>query len=258
MPIHSVAAFQDNYIWLIQSAHNQRVLIVDPGDAQPVLATLKQRTLIPAAILITHHHQDHTGGIATLLSHFDIPVYGPKAKKIGGITHAVSPGEKLKLTPDFSDILVLDTGGHTFGHISYLMQDTLFCGDTLFAGGCGRLLGGTAEQLFATLQRICQQPDSTKIYCAHEYTLANLQFALAVEPDNLALQQRFSKTKTMRAANQSTVPSTLALEKATNPFLRCDVAAVKQAAEQHSGLSLTTPTAVFKALRQWKDNFKAT
>ncbi len=256
MSVHAVAAFNDNYIWLIQSSQNQRVLIVDPGDAQPVLAALQQWNLIPAAILITHHHHDHTGGIAALRGSFNIPVYGPAAEQINDVTDTVSAGDILRLK-DFDEITVLDTGGHTPGHISYLTANQLFCGDTLFAGGCGRLLGGTAAQLFASLKQIAELPVATQIYCAHEYTLANLQFALAVEPDNAALQQRFSDSKAMRANNQPTVPSTLSLEKATNPFLRCETADVKRAAEQQAGQALDNPLAVFKVLRQWKDNFKA-
>lgn len=254
MSVHAVPAFNDNYIWLIQSAQTRKALIVDPGDAQPVLAALQQLDLTPSAILITHHHHDHTGGIATLRRQFNIPVYGPVAEQISGVTDTLSTGDILRLN-DFAEASVLDTGGHTPGHISYLMANQLFCGDTLFAGGCGRLLGGTASQLFASLQQIANLPATTQIYCAHEYTLANLKFALAVEPGNAALQQRFLDSKTMRANNQPTVPSTLALEKATNPFLRCAVADVKQAAEQQAGQSLESPLAVFKVLRQWKDNF---
>ncbi|MDT8310912.1 MAG: hydroxyacylglutathione hydrolase [Methylophaga sp.] len=257
MSVHAVAAFHDNYIWLIQSAQRRRVLIVDPGDAEPVLTALQKWDLTPAAILITHHHHDHTGGIAALKRQFNIPVYGPAAEQISDLTVTINAGEALKLDPDFTEITVLDTGGHTLGHISYLISDQLFCGDTLFAGGCGRLLGGTAAQLFASLKQIAELPDTTNIYCAHEYTLANLQFALAVEPGNAALQQRFSDTKIMRAQNQPTVPSTLALEKATNPFLRCAEPTIKQAAEQQAGQSLDSPLAVFKVLRQWKDNFTA-
>ncbi len=255
MSVHAVAAFNDNYIWLIQSPQNRRVLIVDPGDAQPVLAALQQWDLIPVAILITHHHHDHTGGIAALRESFNIPVYGPAAEQINDVTDTVSAGDILRLK-DFDEITVLDTGGHTPGHISYLMANQLYCGDTLFAGGCGRLLGGTAAQLFASLQQIAALSDNTMVYCAHEYTLANLQFALAVEPGNKTLQQRFTETQALRVANQPTVPSILTLEKATNPFLRCAEPAVKQAAEQHSGRSLNSPSEVFTVLRQWKDKFK--
>ena len=257
MLVHAVAAFNDNYIWLIQSAHSDRVLIVDPGDAAPVLMALKTLKLTPAAILITHHHFDHTGGIAALTAQFSVPVYGPANEAIPGISHAASDGDQLHIADDFAPLKVMDTGGHTPGHISYLTNHQLFCGDTLFAGGCGRLLGGTADQLFASLQQIAALPDHTDIFCAHEYTLANLQFALAVEPDNPDLQQRFADSQQLRAVNQPTVPSNLALEKASNPFLRCHVPAVKLAAEQQAGQPLNSSLAVFKVLRQWKDNFKA-
>ena len=256
MPVHAVAAFNDNYIWLIQSAQSNRVLIVDPGDAAPVMKALEILKLTPAAILITHHHFDHTGGIAKLSAEFSVPVYGPADEAITGISHTVTDGDQLHIADDFAPLLVMDTGGHTPGHISYLTNHQLFCGDTLFAGGCGRLLGGTADQLFASLQQIAALPDHTEIFCAHEYTLANLQFALAVEPDNHDLQKRFADTQKLRAADKPTVPSNLALEKASNPFLRCHVPAVKQAAEQQAGQSLNSPLAVFTVLRQWKDDFR--
>lgn len=258
MLVHNVAAFTDNYIWLIQSALNQRVLIVDPGDAQPVFEALTSLNLQPAGILITHHHHDHTGGIEALTAAFDLPVYGPAGEAINGVSHALHDGESITVAADFPSLKVLDTSGHTPGHISYLMQGSLFCGDTLFAGGCGRLLGGSAEQLYSALTKIADLPEQTLIYCAHEYTEANLQFALAVEPGNVTLQQRSIDTSAMRNQNQPTVPSTLALEKATNPFLRCTHPAVKQAAEKQAGQPLASPLAVFKVLRQWKDNFKAT
>ncbi len=256
MPVHTVTAFQDNYILLIQSAQDQRVMIVDPGDAAPVLAALKNLKLTPAAILITHHHHDHTGGIGALSKAFKLPVYGPADEAISGVTHPLADGDTFQVAEDFATLQVMDTSGHTPGHISYLIDGSLYCGDTLFAGGCGRLLGGSAEQLFKALNKIADLPENTLIYCAHEYTLANLQFALAVEPDNQELQQRYADTQTMRADNQPSVPSRLTLEKATNPFLRCEVPAVKQAAEQQAGQELASPLAVFKVLRQWKDNFK--
>ena len=254
MLVHAVAAFEDNYIWLIQSALASRTIIVDPGDANPVIKTLIEKQLSPAAILITHHHHDHIGGIKALTEKFAIPVYGPANESISGINHPVSPGEIINID-GFEPISVMDTGGHTADHISYYSQNSLFCGDTLFAGGCGRLLGGTAAQLHTSLNRIYQLPDNTAIYCAHEYTQANLRFALAVEPENTALQQRIDETNQLRAKYQATVPSLLSQEKATNPFLRCEQSSVWRAAEKKAGHVLHSPLEVFTVIRSWKDNF---
>ncbi|WP_238532312.1 hydroxyacylglutathione hydrolase [Methylophaga frappieri] len=256
MPVHTVPAFTDNYIWLIESAQCRQALIVDPGEAEPVLTALQDAQLTPNAILITHHHADHTGGIEALNHHYDIPVYGPHSEQIKGVTHPIFAGCLIQ-RDGFPPIYVLDTGGHTPGHISYLIDQKLFCGDTLFAGGCGRLLGGTAPQLFASLMALKSLPDSTRVYCAHEYTEANLAFAQTVEPENTALQQRLIYTRRQRAAGQPTVPSSLAEEKATNPFLRCDEPAVMAAVSEKTGAQLTSPEAVFTALRQWKDNFRS-
>jgi hydroxyacylglutathione hydrolase len=253
LKVHPVPAFNDNYIWLIESANNAKVMIVDPGDAAPAEAFLARTMLAPAAILITHHHADHTGGIARLSARFDIPIFGPPS--IVGITHPLRAGSGQQLHPDFPPFDVLSTPGHTPEHISYLLEGRLFCGDTLFAGGCGRLLGGTAEALFRSLQMLAQLPGNTEIFCAHEYTLANLHFALAVAPDNHELLNRLRATEAMREAGQPSVPSTMALERATNPFLRSSDPQVKRAAEAFCGRPLADDLAVFKVLRRWKDGF---
>lgn len=255
LKIHAVNAFQDNYIWLIQAEHSRQVLIVDPGDATPVLKALDRLGLIPAALLITHHHADHVGGISELLSHFNVPVYGPARERIPHITHPVAEQDEIKIGPGFPTIRVFDTPGHTAGHICYFTENKLFCGDTLFAGGCGRLLGGTAPALFASLERIKQLPADTELYCAHEYTQANLRFAKAVDADNVALQQRIRAVEALRAQNKASVPSLLADEQATNPFLRSDSRAIKRAAEQFAGRPLNDAEAVFTTLRRWKDQF---
>jgi len=252
--IHAIPAFQDNYIWLLEIPH-QRAIVVDPGDAAPVKAFLQQHKLTLSALLITHHHADHTGGIQALTADVPVPVFGPQLEAITGITHTVTAGPADQLLSELPPVQVLDTGGHTAGHISYLINEHLFCGDTLFAGGCGRLLGGTAAQLFNSLMRLKQLPDTTKIYCAHEYTLANLRFALAVEPDNSDLQARFEHVHLLRQNGQITLPSTLATEKQTNPFLRCDIPAVKTAAETYCGRTLYSAVDVFTVIRQWKDQF---
>lgn len=255
LQIHAVKAFNDNYIWLIQSAENQDVLIVDPGDAGPVINFIEKNDLHPAAILVTHHHNDHVGGIRRLDDLYDLPVFGPQREHIKTVDTPLYAQTDQQLHPSFPHFIVIDTPGHTPGHISYLVENNLFCGDTLFAGGCGRLLGGTAEQLFDSLQKIKQLPDDTRIYCAHEYTLANLQFATAVDPKNNALLERLTKTEALREQQIATVPSQLKVEKLTNPFLRCDDAAIKKAAEAYADQPLDSPLTVFKVLRAWKDDF---
>ena len=245
-----VTAFSDNYIWLVPGPDTPRaVAIVDPGDAAPVLDTLARLELLPAAILVTHHHYDHTGGIQALRARFDIPVYGA----IPGSAHRVSEGDTLVLNNGLS-FRVLETPGHTLDHLAYHGEKALFCGDTLFAGGCGRLFEGSAQQMYRSLEKIRRLPGDTLIYCAHEYTLGNLRFAAQVEPGNRALSARLADTLALRRQGLPTVPSTLALEKETNPFLRCHIPAVHQAAERICGRPLATPEAVFAVIRYWKDS----
>jgi len=251
-----VSAFSDNYIWLIPAKSlatpDEQVLIVDPGAAAPVLNYLQAHSLKPLGILITHHHYDHVDGIDALLQHYDMPVYGPAASAIAGIDHPLKAGDRIAPAKD----LVLDvmaTPGHTRDHLAYFGNGMLFCGDTLFAGGCGRLFEGTAAQLYASLQKLGRLPAATQVFCAHEYTLANLQFASILEPDNEALQQRLAATIELRQQKITTLPSTLALELATNPFLRCHVTAVHQAAEIFAKRPLSTPESVFATIRYWKD-----
>lgn len=255
LKVHAVEAFQDNYIWLIQAENSRKVLIVDPGDAKPVLQRLEQLDLTPAAILITHHHADHVGGVRELLEHYPVPVFGPAGETIPAITDPLAETDGLMVDPDFPLFRVFDTPGHTAGHICYLAGNKLFCGDTLFAGGCGRLLGGSAPDLFHSLQRLKQLSADTEIYCAHEYTQANLRFAEAVEADSNALQQRIRQIRQMRDAGKATVPSKMGEELATNPFLRSDLPQIKKAAEAYAGRPLNNAEAVFTALRSWKDSF---
>ena len=252
--IFSANAFEDNYIWFIQAADSNAVLIVDPGEAAPVIALLKERQLQPTAILITHGCHDHVGGINRLLEDYDIPVYGPKNEFIPSITHQLIALDEVKVE-GFPPIYVLDIPGHTSGHIGFVMEDNLFCCDALFAAGCGRLHTGPAELLFQSLQTIAQLPDETNIYCAHEYTQSNLRFAIAVEPDNTDIQQRIINTDALRGKGMSTLPSQLGLERKTNPFLRCDSEGVKHAVEQQASVEFTETDQVFKSLRLWKDNF---
>jgi len=260
LSVLTVPAFNDNYLWLIHDGVHAAV--VDPGDAAPVLAALAAHGLSLAAILLTHHHADHVGGVPALLQHGQVPVYGPAGEDIATITQPLWEGDLLHLADLSLDLRVIDVPGHTRGHIAYVAskQGWLFCGDTLFAGGCGRLFEGTPEQMMASLAKLTALPDATEVYCAHEYTLANLRFAAHVEPDNPALQNRIAAEQAKRARNEPTVPSTIALEKQTNPFLRCQQAAIvttmQNAGRLPAAPSQIRPAETFAALREWKNNYK--
>jgi hydroxyacylglutathione hydrolase len=248
-----VRAFDDNYIWLIHTESGRHVAIVDPGDAEPVQEAIDAQALEPVAILITHHHGDHTGGIRELTRQYDVPVYGPVRERIPGITHPLQEGDQVHLDRLPADFRVMDVAGHTRGHIAYYGHGLLFCGDTLFTGGCGRLFEGTPAQMYNSLTKIAALPEDTRVYCAHEYTLDNLRFAKVVEPENEALHARIAQAIETRKNFLPTVPSTLALEKATNPFLRCDRSNVIQAAERFSGKPLQSGSETFAVVRYWKD-----
>ncbi|MFN7779748.1 MAG: hydroxyacylglutathione hydrolase [Betaproteobacteria bacterium] len=252
MAIEPIPAFADNYIWLL--TQGDRAAVVDPGDAAPVLDALRARQLRLAAILVTHHHGDHGGGVPALATP-GVPVYGPAGETIPGRTHALVEGDAIEVLG--TEFQVLDVPGHTGGHIAYYARDmqALFCGDTLFAAGCGRLFEGTPAQMVGSLAKLAALPPATRVYCAHEYTLANLRFARAVEPDNAALAARSERCAALRASGTPTVPSTLAEELATNPFLRCEVAAVRAAAERIDAGTAAGPVATFAALRAWKNRF---
>ncbi len=250
-PIH---AFDDNYIWLIGCKNNPHVAIVDPGDAELVIERVEKAGLKPVAILITHHHGDHTAGVKTLVQQYGIPVYGPAHERIPALTHAVAEGDTVTLNECDLHFQVLDTPGHTRGHVCYLGHDALFCGDTLFTAGCGRLFEGTAEQMYASLEKLRTLPDETVVYCAHEYTQANLAFAVIAEPENAATSERLENVRRLRADHRDTVPALLGLEKETNPFLRSHVPALILAAEDFAGHPLKTPAEVFATVRRWKDS----
>ncbi len=250
-PVH---AFNDNYIWLIQDAENRYAAIVDPGDADPVLRALGERRLTPVALLITHHHGDHVGGVRQLLRQYpELPVFGPAGERIPGITQPLAEGDTITLPSIGAQFQVLDVPGHTAGHIAYFGEGALFCGDTLFANGCGRLFEGTPRQMHASLSKIAALPGDTLVYCAHEYTLDNIAFAKWVEPDNPDLLRREQDDRAQRQQGRPTVPSRLALERRTNPFLRFDAPEVIRAAENFSGQPLRGGAQVFATIRQWKD-----
>lgn len=251
-----VNAFNDNYIWLIRLTEDinaSSVAIVDPGDATPVLEAVDDMSLIPEAILITHHHYDHIGGVEKILQHYAIPVYGPATETIPSLDFTLKNNDKISLHDNKLEFEIIDVPGHTSGHIAYYTPGMLFCGDTLFAGGCGRLFEGTPAQMYHSLETLSSLPDDTRVYCAHEYTLANLNFAMLVEPDNIELQDRLVTTRQLRAEDQATVPSRLGLEKQTNPFLRCHQPAVRAAAERYADKVLNNEIEVFTVIRAWKD-----
>ena len=257
LSVTPIEAFADNYIWCLQRGTDRGVFVVDPGDGAPVLKALQARRLELAGILITHHHYDHTGGLEQLLAQRQVPVYGPRNPAIARLTVRLAAGDRIEVLG--RTLEVLEVPGHTLDHIAYFSAGEpplLFCGDTLFAGGCGRLFEGDPPVMHRSLSALAALPASTLVYCAHEYTLANLAFALAVEPDNAALNTRRAEDQARRQRNLPTVPSELGLELATNPFLRCRQAAVCAAAQaRDSGVETDDPVAVFAALRRWKDQF---
>lgn len=253
--VHPICAFNDNYIWLIIHPETRTCAIVDPGIAEPVLQYLEQQSLTPIAILITHHHWDHTNGIAELLSQFPIPIYGPIKDNIPLVDHPITEGDKIILPSLNLNLSILDIPGHTKGHIAYHGAGILLTGDTLFTGGCGRLFEGTPEQMLTSLSKLCALPDETLIYCGHEYTEKNLQFAQIVEPNNQHVESRLLEMQKQRKQNLPTVPASLAIEKQTNPFLRCHLPSVAKAAENYSGKKLMTSIEVFAIIRAWKDLF---
>lgn len=256
--ITALPAFSDNYIWLLQDLVRHRCAVVDPGDSVPVQAWL---TAHPGwqltDILVTHHHRDHTGGVVALKEQTGARVLGPALEAIPGRDVALEDDQRIRLLD--RDWRVLHVPGHTAGHIALFGEDDgqplLFCGDTLFSAGCGRLFEGTAAQLHASLQRLAGLQAQTRVYCTHEYTQSNLRFALAVEPDNRALQQRSVEVAALREQNVPSLPSTLAIELATNPFLRVHEGPVRQRADERAERHLETPAEVFAVLRRWKDEF---
>jgi len=255
--IVAIPAFKDNYIWGLHSPDNDTMVVVDPGEAQPVLNYLNQNHLKLEAILITHHHWDHSGGIAALCEHFpSIPVYGSSYEACEGITHPLSDGDTLTLSVVAKPFRVMAIPGHTLGHIAYYGNDALFCGDTLFSMGCGRIFEGTPVQLLNSLNKLKCLPESTRVYCGHEYTLTNIQFAKTIEPHNAALLQYEREATVLRQSNKPSLPSHIAIERLANPFLRCDHPDVIEAVCRLSGCLRQDALTIFTALRELKDNFK--
>ena len=246
-------AFQDNYIWTLQDGTSAAV--VDPGEARPVLEHLARTGLSLVTILATHHHPDHVGGIDELVSMKKVPVFGPKGEPIPALTHPLGQDDKVSIPELAAEFSVLDIPGHTRAHVAYYGLGSLFCGDTLFACGCGRVFEGTPAQMLHSLTKLAALPDETKVYCGHEYTLANIKFARAVDPGNAALAAREERARRLRDAGRPTLPSTLGEERATNPFLRCAEPVVVEYANKYLGSRIGDPVSVFAAIREWKNRF---
>lgn len=251
--IIAIPAFNDNYIWMIVHPATRQAVVVDPGEGAPVLQLLEEEKLKLAAILITHRHWDHTNGIEQIIASHPAPVYAPRKDNVSHCDHPLSGGDLVDIPSAELKFEVIDIPGHTLGHIAYIGHRWAFTGDTLFTGGCGRLFEGTPDQLYHSLCKLAELPPETHVYCGHEYTTANLRFAELVEPSNLKLQERIAETDRVRSRGMPTVPSTLALELLTNPFLRCHLLEVKSMAEIYCGQPLADNVAVFAALRRWKD-----
>lgn len=257
MKLIPLPAFQDNYLWVLHDG--RRAIVVDPGDAQPVLACLQRDRLQLEAILVTHHHPDHIGGLDALRDATGAAVYGPARERIPEPFTRLAEGDVVNALG--LAFRVLDVPGHTAGHVAYYCPDVdgrplLFCGDTLFSAGCGRLFEGTAAQMLASLDKLAALPGATRVCCTHEYTLSNLKFARAVEPGNAELIQYQQRCEELRARNQPTLPSSIEQEKLVNPFLRTRLPGVAQAARAHDTATSPDEVGVFATLRHWKNQFK--
>lgn len=257
MNLIAIPAFQDNYIWML---HTQgKAWVIDPGEPEPVLRALAEHQAELAGLLITHHHRDHVGGVNRLVAEYpQALIYGPSNESLNFNYSGVTEGEDIEVLG--TRVSVFDVPGHTAGHVAYFlhpdqMDPILFCGDTLFSGGCGRLFEGTAAQMTASLGKLAACPSNTQVCCAHEYTLSNLRFALAVEPDNQALHEHVKLCESLRQSGLPTLPSSISIELKINPFLRCQEPTVIRSAEAHAGQPLHEPAAVLAILREWKNSF---
>ena len=248
-----VRAFSDNYVWTLRD--EKRAAVVDPGDAKPVLEYLDREGLELVAILNTHHHADHVGGNAELLRRWNVPVFGPHDPRIREVTKALGDGDRITLPHFDIDFEVIEIPGHTRTHIAFHGGGMLFCGDTLFAVGCGRLFEGTPQQMHESLSRLARVPDTTRVYCGHEYTLSNIRFARAAEPGNRALAALEARAAEQRQKDLPTLPTEMGQEKATNPFLRVSEPEIVASASRYAGKELKDPVSVLAAIREWKNNF---
>lgn len=251
MQVVPIPAFNDNYIWLMHDGRN--ALVVDPGDAKPVQDFIVQNDLTLRAILITHHHMDHTGGLPAFAQ--QCPVFGPSTETITGVTQPVHEGDEIRIPHMEVTFRVLDMPGHTLGHVAYVGPDLVFCGDTLFSAGCGRLFEGSPSQMRDSLTKLAQLPPSTRVFCTHEYTLANLAFAQAAEPDNPDRDEWLARCQRLRAEGKPTLPTTIGLERKINPFLRVQEPSLIEGLSGYVGHVPKDPAHAFAALREWKNNF---
>ncbi len=260
LKVSPLAAFQDNYIWVIHDTENpQNIAVVDPGDANVVKNAIRNKKWNLQAILITHHHHDHVGGLLELKQEFSVPVYGPAMESIQGIDFNLGHADTINIKNTHLNFSIIDLPGHTLGHIAYYGHRSVFCGDTLFSGGCGRMFEGTPKEFYESLSKLADLPEETAVYCTHEYTEANLKFACYAEPDNSDISAYNDYVIALRAKNKITLPSTIALEKKINPFLHCANESLQLSLANISKLSkeelLNKPIDTFATLRKLKDNF---
>ena len=260
MKVSMIKAFSDNYIWAISSNVSEKMALVDPGDADVCIDFIEQQQLQLSSILITHHHADHVGGINKLVQYckskqWPLTIYGPESENIPHCDVALNESHTVKLADLDLEFDIFDLPGHTSGHIAYLSQDNLFCGDTLFSGGCGRLFEGTPSQMQSSLEKLRALPERTHIYCAHEYTQANLNFALTVEPSNSELVFYYNQVLQLREQGIATIPTSIMLEKKINPFLRCDLPSLQKSASEFSNNEVNDKLQAFTIIRALKDNF---
>ena len=253
LAIHAVPAFKDNYIWVLEDGAN--AVAVDPGDDAPVSEFLERTGLKLSAVLATHHHADHVGGLPALAARWKCPTFGPAHEVAARLDRRLVEGDRFTVPGIGVELGTLDIPGHTAGHIALFGDGMVFCGDTLFTCGCGRLFEGTAPQMVDSLAKLARLPGATRVYCGHEYTMANIRFAEAVEPGNGRLAQRKARDAARRERGEPTVPSTIAEELATNPVLRCEEPEVVSSAERHAGRKLRDRVEVFAEIRGWKNSF---
>lgn len=256
MKVIPLSAFSDNYIWVIHSSNSNAVTVVDPGDASPVIDHIEANQLSLETILITHHHNDHIGGVETLKNRYQCQVFVPKRDNQLFSDRDLVEGDEVSVLNDEYQFKVIEVPGHTMGHIAFYGHGALFCGDTLFKAGCGRMFEGTPPVFHESLQKLADLPAETKVYCAHEYTLANLKFAQSVEPDNPAITKEIEYSQSLRDKNQPTLPSTIGQELEFNPFLRCHKRSVQETAtEAVKEKTFSDPVRTFATIRRLKDNF---